>query len=304
MSDVDRILDSGNPEAIDAYLSALEQGVSEEAALAQAVESSDTSVAPPAAEPPIQNAPVAEPPAADTPEPVVLTKDGRHEIPYSVLESERQKAAAASAQLQELARRNALLEQQLTDANIKPKELPENVRFTAEQLAELESYGEIGAAVATLAQQNAVLMEQLHGRQVVPASAEPRNPFAENPDTNRWAQDDTQWAVVETVAAAVGRDPNWINKPLEQRVPEIARRTKLALGEATTPSIDQAADAALQRAVRVAPNSLTDVGGEVPGASKTTAEQLADGDMADFESYLLKQQAKGMSMADAIASAL
>lgn len=291
--DLESVLDSGNLDEIDAMLTKLDEGSSLDAV---AGESGDTGSQAPA-DPPSQTVDVPD-------ETVVLAKDGKHTIPFSVLEDERRQAAATRSQLEELNRRNALLEQQLTEANITPKQLPEQVRFTPEQLAELESYGEIGQAVAVLAQQNAVLMEQILGRQDVPPVAEPSNPFAANADTLRWAQHDSQWAIVESVNAALNADPAWAGKSLEQRVPEIVRRTRFALGEASDHAIDQAADAALQRAARVAPNSLTDVGGEVPGASKTTAEQLETADMQDVERLLSAQMAKGLSMDQALASLL
>ena len=306
-SDYEKILDSGSLEDIDAFLTALEKTGDEEQAAELIAESGDTGELP-AAEP-RQSAPAGQPivEQPDDPgvEPVVLTKDGKHTIPYSELESARRQAAAARQQLDQLAREKQLLEQQLADANIQPKQLPEQVRFSPEQLAELESYGEIGQAVAVLAQQNAVLMEQLNDRGITPAQAEePHNPFAANPDTNRWAQDDTSWGIVVNVNAALAADPNWASKSPEQRIPEIVRRTKLALGEATDLSLDRAADAALQRAARTAPNSLTDVGGEVSGASKTTAERLADADMQDVEAFLQSQLDRGVPMDQAIAGLL
>ncbi len=306
MSDLERVLDSGSLDDIDAILTALESGASDEQALAAIAESGDTGSTPPA-DPPGQSAaqptPVVEPVTEDV-QPVIRAKDGVHEIPFSVLESERRAAAAMRQQLDDLNRRNALLEQQLTAADIKPKQLPENVRFSPEQLAELESYGDIGAAVATLAQQNAVLMEQLKGNPEVQPAAEPQNPFAQNADTLRWAADDTQWGVVETINAALNADPNWVGKSLDQRVPEIVRRTKLALGETTDASIDRAADAALQRAARVAPNSLTDIGGEVPGSTKTPAEMLENASMQDVQAYLEAQMAKGLTADQALAAVL
>ena len=305
MSDLDRVLDSGSLDDIDAILTALESGASDEQALAAIAESGDTGSTPPA-DPPGQS--VVEPkpvePVTEDVQPVIRAKDGVHEIPFSVLESERRAAAAMRQQLDDLNRRNALLEQQLTAADIKPKQLPENVRFSPEQLAELESYGDIGAAVATLAQQNAVLMEQLKGNPEVQPAAEPQNPFAQNADTLRWAADDTQWGVVETINAALNADPNWVGKSLDQRVPEIVRRTKLALGETTDASIDRAADAALQRAARVAPNSLTDIGGEVPGSTKTPAEMLENASMQDVQAYLEAQMAKGLTADQALAAVL
>lgn len=318
MSDIEKILDSGNLEDIDQILSKLEEGESEEQALAT-VESGDTKAAPPPADPPSQSEQpahvVAEAPKAAAPEapkadepPVVLAKDGKNHIPFSVLESERQQAAALKSQMDELTRKNALLEQQLQAADIKPKDLPENIRFTTEQIEELETYGEVGSAVAILAQQNAVLMERLASAGVQPApAAAPSiddNPLSTNPDTVRWAGNDGHWAVVETVNGVLDSDPAWMGKSLVERIPEIVRRTKLTLGEMSDSDVTATAQAAIQAAQRVAPNSLTDVGGEVPGQTKSVAEQLADGSTLDVEAYLAKQTAAGKSIDDVLSSLL
>lgn len=319
MSDIDRILDSGNLEDIDKILSGLEDGATEEQVLAT-VESGDTGAAKPPADPPSQNekpepTPAAsaakappEEPKADEP-PVILAKDGKNHIPYSVLESERQQAAALKSQLEEFSRKNALLEQQLKEANIAPKDLPENIRFTKDQLEDLETYGEVGTAVAILAQQNAVLMERLKaaGEQPNPAAAPTPvddNPLSTNPDTLRWAGNDSHWSVVETVNAVLDSDPAWAGKSLADRVPEIVRRTKLALGEATDADVTATAQAAIQAAQRVVPNSLTDVGGEIPGQTKSVAEQLAEGSTHDVEAYLAKQMAGGKSVDEVLSSLL
>lgn len=329
MSDeLDKILDSGSLEDIDKILSTFEEGGDESAALA-AVESGDTGEGePPAADetPSQSEKPTAETDGDEPPEtpkepaapeeddepPVVLAKDGKNQIPYSVLEQERQQAAALKSQLEELNRKNALLEQQLTAADIKPKELPEKFRFTPEQLSELESYGEIGEAVAVLAQQNASLLERLQAENIQPTpgaeAQEPSNPLAENPDTMRWAENDSHWSVVETVNSALDADPKWAGQSLEQRIPEIVRRTKAALGEPDPPAsggdVAAAAAKAVSQSQRAAPNSLTDVGGEVPGSTKSIIEQLEEGDASDIEAYLAEQTAKGKSMDEVLSSLL
>jgi hypothetical protein len=303
MSDLERILDSGSLEDIDKVLSQIEAGATEEAALA-AFESGETvAETPPADPPPSQTMPVVSQP--DEP-PVILAKDGKNQIPYSVLEDERRQATALKQQLDELSRRNALLEQQLTEADIQPKDIPENIRFTPEQIEDFESYGEIGQAVAVLAQQNAALMDRLASAQAAPqaAPAPSENPLSLNPDTLRWAGNDSHWGMVENVNGLLDSDPVWSGKSLQERIPEIVRRTKAALGEPLGADVEAQAAAAIAAAQRVVPNSLTDVGGEVPGSTKSIAEQLAEGSTLDVEAYLAKQTAAGKSMDDVLASLL
>lgn len=330
MSDkLEAMLDSGNLEDIDNILTKLDAGESEEDVLA-AIESGDTGEVeePPADPTPSQEAEpaaaveeppkVEDPPAApvveaapevETPEePVVLAKDGKNQIPYSVLEQERHNAAQLKATLDELERRNTLLESQLTAADIKPKDLPERVRFTPEQLSDFESYGEIGEAVAILAQQNEMLQERLASQSYtapVVTQSEAVNPLAANPDTNRWASDDAQWGMVESVNAMLDTNPEWQSKSLEERIPEIVRRTKVALGERSDDTINAEADAAIAAAEeRSAPTSLTDVGGAVLGQEKSIQEQLEEGDFADAEAYLAAATKNGRSVDDVLSSLL
>jgi hypothetical protein len=315
MSDaaMEKILDSGSLEDIDALLSNLEKGMDESAALA-AVESSETvpivpdvePVAP--VDPPSQNvqSQVAPPAEADAPA-AILAKDGKNLIPFSVLENTRHQAAAIQAQLEEAQRVNALLQGQLTEANIKPKELPEHIRFTPEQLEDFATYGEIGEAVAILAQQNQALQEQI-ARQIPsyqpPEMVAPEsNPLANNPDTLRWSGNDAHWDMMQVVNSGLDSDPNWAGRDTAARVPEIVRRMKVALGESSGADVTASAQATIAAAQRVAPNSLTDVGGEVPGQTRPIADMLADGDAQDVEAYLAKATAGGKSM-DEVLSAL
>lgn len=306
---IEQILDSGNLDNIDALLEKLESGLDEEEALA-AVESGDTGADKTAAADDTPSQIAAQPApaavveqAAEEAKPVVLAKDGVNQIPFSVLEEERRQAAQLRSQLDEQTRTNALLREQLESADIKPKDLPENIRFTPEQIEEFKTYGDLGEAVAVLAEQNAVLVERLRGSdQQVVATVEQANPFANNPDTLRWAGNDGHWGVVESVSAALDGDPAWAGKTSEQRIPEIVRRTKLALGEQTEAQITEGAQTAIKAAQRVAPNSLSDVGGEIPGQTKTATEMLENASSSEVEAFLAKATAGGKSIDEVLTS--
>jgi hypothetical protein len=341
------ILDNGSPEQIDQILTGMEDGATEEEILAS-IESGDTGGEAASADTPSQDEEPEKPTAdegadagsqaakadeaaataakaeedakaeaeqaaaaaEEEAEPVVKARDGKNEIPYSVLESQRAENATLKQQLEEITRKNALLEGQLTEADITPKELPEKVRFTPEQIANMESYGEIGEVVAILAQQNTILQEQLAANNVQPdqegvvEDQGETNPFALNPDTARWAESDAHWNVVVSVNGTLDSDPQWAGKAPAERIPEIVRRTKAALGEKPDADIDASAAAALEASAKDAPTSLTEVGGEVQGQEKPIVQQLEEGDVIDVESYLSKETAKGRSMDDVLTSLL
>ena len=317
MSDVDAILDSGNLDDIDALLDAVSASDNESDAVAKFNERGDTGrepadkpsqddLAEPAAAPAAAAPKEAPAPAVAEPEapPVVKAKDGKHEIPFSVLEKERRQTAELTTQLNDQARENALLKAQLAQHDIAPKQLPEQVTFSEERLARLEEYGEIGEVTAVLAQQIAQL-RALEKPVVLPE--EPANPVDSNPDLLRWSSNDTHWKVAEGIDETLQSEPEWVGKSLAERIPEIVLRTKLALREPSTldsQSIDQKAADALNKATRSAPNSLTDVGGEVPGSVKTVAEQLSEGDALDVHAYMEKMMAKGMTADEAMATVL
>lgn len=74
----------------------------------------------------------------------VLTRDGKHVIPYEVLEAERsgkqraeQEAALLRGQIAEEKRRVELLTSQIHQAGMKPTPLPENEKISDEQIARI-----------------------------------------------------------------------------------------------------------------------------------------------------------------------
>lgn len=94
----------------------------------------------------------------------VISKDGKHQIPYAVLEASRTKAKEINSQLEEerqlretveakLSKNNRqaeLLTKQLGELGIDPAKLPEDFEATPELLESLDDYGPLGAAVKHL----------------------------------------------------------------------------------------------------------------------------------------------------------
>ncbi|HBA6777687.1 hypothetical protein [Escherichia coli] len=186
----------------------------------------------------------------------VLTRDGKHVIPYEVLEAERsgkqraeQEAARLREQIAEEQRRVELLTSQIHQAGMKPAPLPENEKISDEQIARIrEMYPEIGDAVASLVRKN----EYLQSRVQQPAQpAEQQNgdfsPVFEAMDAvpvlKVWQDSDPdRFSVAVSIDGKLQNDPAWKDKPLTDRFAEVARRTLLAFGEASEQPSDDKAD--------------------------------------------------------------
>ncbi|KUI98948.1 hypothetical protein [Vibrio sp. MEBiC08052] len=166
----------------------------------------------------------------------IAAKDGEHII-FDVLERERETNKQLQQQLDEFKSRESqwsddqrLLElrnQQLESLGVDPADLPENFNVTEEQLNELaEDYPEIGKMIRHLYAR----VDQFESRQPH-EPAPPSNPVAdaieENSDLRAWQQEGgAQWNKALDIDDELRADPNWSQRPLNERFAEVARRVK------------------------------------------------------------------------------
>lgn len=204
---------------------------------------------------------------------VVLSKDGKHAIPYEVLERERsdRKALAEQvAQLQAAAAERDKLTQVLAKHGIDPTADPDAISL--EKIEQLEQdYPDIGQILTGMAKQ----IEQLKATPV----AAPANPAVDQvqtainavPDLAAWQQGDPdRFTFAVDVDARLQNDPAWKDKPMTERFAEVAKRTRAAFG-------DQVQQPAAQQqkpveAKAVIPASPSEIGQTVQHTSK--AQQL------------------------------
>lgn len=185
----------------------------------------------------------------------VSSKNGEHVLPYSVLESERQRNAQLQQELAErdrelqearnqreqaeaTQRKIELLQQQLEKNGIKPAQLAEELQLTEEELANLEDdYGDMGSVGAKTARK-LIHLEQTVSKLLTQAETVKAKP-AEQPDD---LVAETQAAIAATDGLSdVMRDPvlskkaiaiddelkalpQFANKPLKDRFAEVMRR--------------------------------------------------------------------------------
>lgn len=184
----------------------------------------------------------------------VVSKDGKHQIPYEVLEASRTKAKEINTQLAEerklreevearLAKNNRqaeLLTKQLGELGIDPAKLPEDFEATPELLDSLDEYGALGEAVKHLIVKQAAVKEAKES--VSDTGAQNGNDAGKgqqgpNPDFVNYYNGNVKFKEImdnegsdefETLDhffKQVGKSPEFKDKPLDQQLDEAMART-------------------------------------------------------------------------------
>ncbi|EFP3676667.1 hypothetical protein HPX80_000023 [Salmonella enterica] len=212
----------------------------------------------------------------------ILARDGKHVIPYDVLEAERAEKQRLTQryeqQLAEEQRKIDLLTSQIKQAGMTPDPLPEDARISDEQIAKIrEEYPEVANALTLMARKYDYLQAQIQQEQPqreteTQGNTEGATALSSVPDLVEWNQSDPdKFAVAAHIDEKLQNDPAWKGKPLTERFAEAARRTRIAFGEAPPePVVEQdknqkvlaaAADkVAKADAAAALPDSPSDVG--------------------------------------------
>lgn len=235
--------------------------------------------------------------ADDDTKKVVLTKDGKHEIPYAVLENQRKLVGETQQALSQSETTAAQLQDQLTESKKQltvlkgaleksgvtlPKDFSQ---LTEEDLDTLsEDYEEVGPVIKALHNQVKELKDQLRpDADVTPTDNPSTVAVKNNPDLNTWMTDDPdRWGYANTVDDTLRQDPTWKDKSLQERFEEVAKRTKVAFGDVTPSELTPGqVKAAAQEKINAAdaeqapPTSLSEMG-KPSGQERSTIERLAD----------------------------
>ncbi|NPC99417.1 hypothetical protein HOY33_01450 [Brenneria sp. hezel4-2-4] len=238
----------------------------------------------------------------------ILSKDGKHVIPYDVLEAERaekrrvaESSQRTAAELAETRRQLEVLTRQINAAGLQPAQLPEKTQITPEQIASVrDSFPELAGVLDSLVQK----VEYLQSAQPAPvqqaASADPiMSALDATPDLKAWQTDDPdRFTLAVHIDETLKNDPAWKDKPLAERFGEVAKRTRAAYGETvesatqqqtppaqdakqpTAEEIQQKAAAALATAAAAAqlPASPSDIGSTTSTSAASPLEQAANAD--------------------------
>lgn len=237
---------------------------------------------------------------------VVKSRDGKHEIPYEVLEAAREKASRAGeleetlhgtkAELEEARRLNEQLKKQLEENDLTPADVLKATDLDDATLESLSEYGDLGEVVRALALQNKQLLAARESNQgdyaatptksVDPIQVQVNTAIANNPDLSDWQKNDRdKWDMAVIIDNQLRNDPGYQNATFEERFAEAARRTKRAFGEPVDePQGQSLADKAAERVREAAksqhPQSLTDVG---RGATQTKSRAEIYAEMSESQ---------------------
>ncbi|EBU9317240.1 hypothetical protein DMO52_23255 [Salmonella enterica subsp. enterica serovar Amager] len=242
----------------------------------------------------------------------ILARDGKHVIPYDVLEAERtgrqrveQEAFLLKQQLAEEQRKIDLLTSQIKQAGMTPDPLPEEARISDEQIAKIrEEYPEVANALTLMARKYDYLQARIQEAQQVPQENPVVQAMNAVPDLVVWQRSDPdKFAVAIHLDEKLQTDPAWKDKPLTERFAEVARRTRAAYGEVPPEPVAEqdknqkvlaavADKVAKADAAAALPDSPSDVG-NTAAVPQDKFEQLLGASYADAEAVM-----SGMSDAD------
>ncbi len=250
----------------------------------------------------------------------VLGKNGKHTIPYEVLESARNDAGGYKSKLAEMeqeltqvrgsAQRTQLLEKQLEEAGITPDKLPEELLNDPEAIQNIQDEigGQAGAVIAALISKFAEAKgnngaaateqpsEQSQGPQVVDEALN----APENAELNSWSSEDPdRWQMALIIDNKLKNDPSFQSMSVQERFTEVQRRVKTSFGDPVQASIDQELAKQGQEpkqskqpeqppaeAQTQVPNSPTSLGGSPSTGSQSAHEALAAQDPMALETSL------------------
>lgn len=241
----------------------------------------------------------------------LLSKDGKHQIPFEVLESTRDRAKELKAQLDAKEKENGELSgkdststrkvealvKQLKDAGIDPKKLPEEIELNQDMLDALDDYGEVGDVIKALVARTSKPAEPAKEPVQEPATQDnPRqNEYAAYLDQNKEfaaiMEDDTsdKFETVDLFFKQVAKSSAFKGKPLAEQLDEAMARTRKVFGEAEPvakiveqqpPADDHAAQDAIsakaQEALRKAQQEATPASPSEVGAGGQSQKKTID----------------------------
>ena len=242
-------------------------------------------------------------PSTSTPEEVptervVLSKDGKHEIPYDVLEQSRKRNSELEQENQQLRaikderdKLQKLLDKHQIDVNA------DNLDdLSDEALAELaEDFPQVGKGFKRLFNEIDRLKQMVNQSQAVPDSkeVEARNAFTSIPELVEWQQSDRdRFDYAVGMDEKLMADPLWSAKPVRERYLEVARRTTEAfkpVRASTQPDSKPASPAKKDGPADTLPNSPSDIGNSVrETATRGTPEYYANMSPAQIQAEMAK----------------
>lgn len=177
--------------------------------------------------------------AAESSEKVIASKDGKHIIPYDVLDherrekqQERREKQALQEQLQQAVAEREKLQRLLEKHGIPADADPDSISIEEiEQLA--QDYPEIGKALTGIVNKLNKFEQAEATKQAVVDTPDPLQAALQAvPELVKWNNEDPdRMAFAISVDERLQHDPAWKDKPLQERFAEAARRTRIAFND-------------------------------------------------------------------------
>ena len=235
-------------------------------------------------------------PTAAEPERVVLSKDGKHTIPYEVLENARNRAQKLEQENQQLQaitgerdKLQALLEKHGIDMNAEDLD-----GKTDDELQELaDDFPVVGKVIAKQAQKIQELEGKLNQQQSEHGANSGKTAvvqaFESIPELVSWQagdKDRLEYAVAKD--AELMSDPIWQDKPVRERFLEAVRRTQSAFGDKPSAQPGQQQQRKQAKQGDGLPNSPSELGNSVRESSaKGTPEYYASLSPSELQREML-----------------
>ena len=236
------------------------------------------------------------------------SKNGKHNLPYALLEGARGEATSYKAQLEEQQRVNAELQtglddskrmselysKQLGEAGLDPQLLPEQMLNDPKLMAQIkEDYPQIGELVSALAgkmQQAPVQQTPVEAQ----ASQDPvEDAFNQSANLKDWQTGDAdRWEMAKLIDSKLAKDPSFDNKTPSERFLEVEKRVMNAFGDELPSAAQQPVAPVVPQQQRAPlPNTPTDLG--FAGNDLSPNAALLDQDVGTMAASM-----EGMSEAD------
>lgn len=174
----------------------------------------------------------------------IATQDGKHVIPYAVLEAARaesrrnaENSQRFSSELEQTKRQLQMLTQQVNQAGMTPVKLPEESQITPEQIEMVRNeFPDLSGVFETMVQKIEYLQNANANAQAAAVVEPAGNPVADaikaTPDLEQWqSADPDRFSLAVHIDETLKSDPAWKDKPLAERFGEVVKRTKAAYGE-------------------------------------------------------------------------
>lgn len=228
---------------------------------------------------------------------VILSKDGQHQIPYDVLESQREQNKILREQIEQLSSQNSELENKFKSnetllenakAQLEAQGMDtEDVFSSPDEITNKQwdaigdEYGELGKAMKALFKSQSSIQNALNQNQQVITESSGNlveKLINENSDLSNWRSNDIdRFEYAVSIDEKIKAQPEWVNRPMDERFKYVVSQVKKEFGDVET-NTEQKAKQIINQVNNqpdLPPNSLSELG-QTPSSKGVDAEQLKE----------------------------